>query len=174
MRTKKKLILPICIAVILTLAVGGTVAYIAVKTQDIINTFDASEVQVALSTPAQNEQAFTVQNNSDCEVYVRFYFVATWVNTSDNSNIYAGTPKPVEDFSFTPDGDVVKRGEFYYVTAPIEAGGEASLVSVEAISDAPDGYELRVEVVVDAIQSRPRDAVTQSWGVTLNDDGTIA
>ncbi len=174
MRIKKKLILPICIAVILALAVGGTAAYIAVRTHALINTFDASEVKVSVNSPAQNEQAFTVSNNSDDEVYVRFYFVATWVNTSDNSKVYAGTPEIGRDFSLTLDGNVVQRGDFYYVKAPVAADATANLISVEAISDAPDGYELKVEVVIDAIQSKPKDAVTQSWGITLNGDGTIA
>ena len=37
----------------------------------------------------------------------------------------------------------------------------------------PDGYSLSVEIIADAIQSVPKDAVESSWPVKVDDNGAI-
>ena len=48
--------------------------------------------------------------------------------------------------------------------------------SVELIGNAPAGYDLSVELLIDAIQADPSNAVTESWerGVaSVSGNGTL-
>ena len=40
-------------------------------------------------------------------------------------------------------------------------------------TQAPEGYSLSVEIIADAIQSVPKEAVESSWPVKVDADGNI-
>lgn len=175
----KKIILPICIALVVLLSLGGVVAYIAIKTGTLVNTFDAGKIEVSVSTVegANGEITFSAAstNNSDTDAYVRFKVVATWVSKTDESRLYAGAPVLDTDYSLTLAGGVIKIGDFYYVVSPVSKDSTIQIVTAELLeeADVPDGYQLRIEVLTDAIQSKPADAITDAWGVGLDGNGNI-
>ena len=77
---KKAVALFVLTAMLVTLTVGSTIAYIIVKTQDLTNTFVPPNIDINLSA---NEN----KNTGDIPVYVRAAIVPTWICESDGSTL---------------------------------------------------------------------------------------
>ena len=80
-------------------------------------------------------------------------------------------------FTQTDSGWQSADDGYYYWVSPVPAGGKTGFLidKCEVIADAPaDGYTLHVEIVAQAIQATPIDAVQDSWGVTVDDNGRIS
>ena len=172
----KKIALLILPILILTVAVGGTVAYIIERTIEVENTFAPVIVD---SAPVGNAQGgVAVVNNGDIPAYLRAVVVVNWVavdsdgNTTDHRHMDA----PVEgvDYSIAYDttGSWLKRSDgFWYCKEPINAGAttQALISSITRLSEPPEeGYVLFMEIATTGIQSVPSSAVEQAWGVTIS------
>ena len=181
MRTSKKLILPICIALVILLTLGGVVAYIAVKTGTLVNTFDAGNIVVNASNPNDGTMVFSAisTDDSDTDAYVRFKVVATWVSTTNDTNLYAGAPVLDRDYSLSYDNaKIIKLGDFYYVKDAVSKNETVSLITAMLLDGTnetantiqqPTNYQLKIEVLTDAIQSKPESAAEEAWGVEITD-----
>lgn len=161
----KSFSLIIAIALILVLAVGGTIAYIVTQTGPVINTFTpaSSAISVDETVEGNAKTKIAVKNDStDILVYVRVALVA---NKLENGKV-TGAQLP----SFTLSSDWIKIGEYYYSKAPVAANGTSSnMLSGNMVLE--DG--MQVVVLTEAIQANPTTAVTESWKVTLDSSGHI-
>ena len=166
-RTAKSSALIIALALILVLAVGGTVAYIFTQTGPVINTFTPADAKITVDEQTSNNQKteIIVKNNSTgVPVYIRVALVANMIDKDENVTGAASVPefKPGDDWFKGNDG-------YYYYTKAVPVDG-----STGNLLKAPMELSENMQVVVlaDAIQAEPTTAVTQAWGVTV-ENGVI-
>ena len=163
-RTAKSSALIIALALILVLAVGGTVAYIFTQTDPVINTFTPTEAKITVDEETNNNQktSITVVNNSTgVPVYIRVALVANMIDKDENVTGAASVP------TFTLGKDWIKGSDgYYYYTEPVPVGGSTGnlLQSPMTLSE-----NMQVVVLADAIQAMPKQAVIDAWGQTIAD-----
>ena len=166
-RTAKSSALVIALALILVLVVGGTVAYIFTQTGPVINTFTPTEAKITITEKTNDNQKteITVKNDSTgVPVYIRVALVANMIDEDGNVTAAATVP------NFTLGGNWIKGSDgYYYYKTPVQVGQ-----STENLLAAPMTLDNNMQVVVlaDAIQAEPTTAVTQAWGVTV-ENGVI-
>lgn len=154
------------------LAVGGTVAWLTANTGNVANTFTPSNVACSVTEnfDGTTKSNVNVTNTGDTEAYIRVKLVTYRVN-EQNQHI-GGTAKIPP---FTPgDGWIEHTDGYYYYTLPVAAGAapETPLIGESGIAltkytDADGGMQA-IEVMAEAIQSKPAEAVGSSWGVTIS------
>ena len=160
------------------LAVGGTVAWLTANTGNVANTFTPSNVACSVTEnfDGTTKSNVNVTNTGDTEAYIRVKLVTYRVN--DAGKHIGGT---AEIPTFTLGTNWVKYGDYYYYTLPVAANrgtpanpliGEPG-IALKAYDDADGGKQV-VEVMAEAIQSKPATAVTQSWNVPVDDNGNLA
>lgn len=180
---KKSLVLLVCVTLLLTFAVSGTVAFLADNSGPVVNEFTPVNV-----TPTVNESfSGTVKSNvkigntGNINAYIRAMVIITWQNEA--GNVLPMLPVATgnsPDYSITwgtSGWDRETTDGFYYHTAPVAPSGETSVLITECkpLKAAPvKGYTLHVEILAQSIQAQPTTAVTNSWGVTVAADGTIS
>lgn len=154
---------------LLALAVGGTIAWIKADTTPVQNTFTYAKVTTEIEEEFDGSKKtnVNVKNTGDTEVYVRVKLVS-YRTDKDGNRIGGETTLP----SFTLGAGWVKIGDYYYYTNPVAPNGgkpAANLTDEMTLqgpyNDADGGYQ-SIDVVAEAIQSTPTDAITQAWGIT--------
>lgn len=166
----------VSLLLVLVLAVGGTVAYLSMSTEPVTNTFTPSTVSCSVteSFDGTNKKNVNVTNTGDTDAYIRVKLVTYRVN--ENGEHIGGT---AEIPSFTLGSGWVQSGEYYYYTKPVAPNGKpaAELISSILLTgsyDDADGGKQVIEVMAEAIQSAPAEAVQSSWGVTVGSDGSLS
>ena len=113
-------------------------------------------------------------------VYVRAAVIANW-KTEDGS-IYGKNAEEGTDYTFTEGSGWFKAGDgYYYYSNPVESGGETSalITNFSAITEAPNGCSLSVDVSAEIIQEsgstddNDTPTVTAVWGCTIGSDRII-
>ena len=165
--------LTIALVLVLALAVGGTLAYLFTRTDDVQNTFTPSHVtcQVDETFDGTTKRNVNVTNTGDIDAYLRVKLVTYRVNESEQR---IGGTATIPDF--TPGEGWVKFGDYYYYTKPVAPNKQPAKALIDSIkltnyNDADGGKQV-IEVMAEAIQSVPDKAVGQAWGVTIK-DGTV-
>lgn len=169
-KTKSILALAL-VALLLTCAVGGTVAYLVTQTNAVTNTFTPGKVTVSVSdTVTGNEkQDVQVTNTGNTTAYIRVAVVANWVK---DGKIVA----PWNDYRNLNVLSTWDDGEdgFFYYKQPVAAGASVKLLNSYTAEGGPEGAHLEMTIVAQGIQSVPVSVVHDAWGVTVADDGTIS
>ena len=183
----KSAALLIALVLIVTVGVGSTLAYLIDTSSDVTNTFLPSEVSCEVyetfdGTTKSNVYIQNVKDNdglSDTEAYIRAAIVVTWKDA--DGNVYGQKPVANTDYSIsvnTTDWILSTTDGYYYHKSPVEPGESTSiLIETCKLKDGvtpPSGYHFSVEIVAEAIQAEPADAVEEAWGVTVADNGTIS
>lgn len=158
------------------LAVGGTVAWLTANATPVKNTFTPSNVACEVTEDFNGtiKSNVNVKNTGDTEAYIRIKLVTYRVN--EQGQHIGGT---AEIPGFKPgDGWIEHTDGYYYYTSPVAAGGTtANLInSIEltgSYNDA-DGGRQAIEVMAEAIQSQPAEAVGSSWGVSISEGSVTA
>lgn len=163
---KAPIVMLLSLLLCVTLTVGGTLAYLTSTTEGVQNTFTPGRVSCNVDEDFSGTQKTRIQvdNTSNIEAYIRVKLIAYRVDGEDNHRI--GGEAQVPGFELNSDAWVPHNG-FYYCKAPIPAGGQTpnllkSGMQLNAFDDA-DGGRLVVEVMAEAIQSQPVQAVAESW-----------
>ena len=161
---------------LVTAAVGGTVAYLLTQTEPVTNTFTPSHVtcKVTESFDGTVKKNVNVTNTGDTDAYIRVKLVTYRVN--DKGEHIGGT---AEIPSFTPGANWKEFGGYYYYTLPVDSGKQpkVSLISSITLKDTytdADGGKQVIEVMAEAIQSSPAKAVGESWGVSISEGSVTA
>lgn len=178
--TKSKTLL-LVLAMTVLLVVGGTVAFLLTHAKDVKNTFTPSTVdcEVTESFDGTVKSNVNVTNTGDTEAYLRVKLISYRVNDQGQA---IGGEAFIPDF--TPGDGWVKyesSGQvYYYYTKPVAPGQqpETPLIGTSGIvlttyMDA-DGGSQTVEVMAEAIQSGPKDAVGSAWGVSIRKGSVTA
>ncbi len=178
--SKRAIVLLLSLVLVVSTVIGTTMAYLVSSPDPVVNTFTParvdSKVDENLNTPGVKKDV-RIQNDSNVIAYIRAAVVVTWRNgynvmpaASDSYNINYNISETKADWIAGSDG-------FYYYTKPVTAQDYTGVLftncsPVEGKAPA-DGYELCVEILSEAIQAEPADAVKGAWGVIVNADGTI-
>lgn len=140
---------------ILSLAAGGTLAYIVAKTDNVDNQFEPSYVTCQVN--AYGDGTFDVTNTGDVNAYIRAAIVVNWM---DEQGHVRGIAPAAGDFTLNVNAAAWRQDtntKYYYYQAPVIPDGTTeTLVTSFAIAEnvtAPNGYSLSVEVVAEAIQA---------------------
>ena len=157
----------VLVLVLLSLSFGGVMAYLSISGGTVTNTFEAD-----LNPVITVDDAYTVTVEADYAVYLRAAVVPNWVSNSSGTILAA---VPVEgknqDYQVGSDWELLNDG-FYYYTRPVTDKTPTSAI-VTPGSNTKDGYTLRIDVAVQAIQAigttdgnSPIEAVKDAWGIT--------
>lgn len=163
---------------LLALTIGGTVAWLTSKTNDITNTFTPSKVMCAVSEIFYEDTGVksnvNVTNVGDTDAFIRVKLV-TYRTNAERKHIggVAEVPK------FTPGDGWVKYGDYYYYTKPVAPNAQPEKALIDNIqltsgyTDADGGYQA-MDVMAEAIQSQPAQAVGEAWGVSISQGSVTA
>lgn len=176
-KTWKALIVAALAVVILTAAVGGTMAWLSTKTQDLTNTFEPAKVTCKVVEPgwvngtSTTKRNVSIQNTGTTDAYIRAMIVANWC-TADSKVVKTATPT----YEGLPGSDWVEHDGFYYYTKPVAPNQTTGnlFTSCTPGTDKPEGADhLEVNIICQAVQSTPANAVTEAWGVTIS-NGSVS
>lgn len=159
------------LVLLLALAVGGTVAWLNARTPKVTNTFTPAhvtcEVEEAFDKTTGVKTDVNVKNTSDIDVYIRVKLVT--YRTNDAGQHIGGT---AELPAFTLGENWVEKDGYYYYTLPVAPGKTpaanlADKMTLTASYDDADGGKQALDVMAEAIQSAPEEAVADAWGVKI-------
>ena len=172
---KKTVAVMAAVALLLALAVGGTVAYIAATDSSIANQFLPAKVacEVVTKTDANGDvKEISVKNTGNIDAFIRAAIVVNWMD--GDGNVRGTAPVEGTDYALTVNtGSWIPVGDFYYYDqsvpekTPIEEALVASYGLMTGVT-APDGYTLTVEVVAEAIQAEGVRKIVNDQGVEVD------
>ena len=164
----------IATAVLLALAIGGTVAWLSTKDAPITNTFNPTkvtcEVMETFNGSTGVKSNVNVKNTGTIDAFIRVKLVT--YRTNDQGQHIGGTASLP---TFTLGTGWVKYGDYYYYTKPVapnqkpETNLTDSMTLIGSYMDT-DGGKQAVDVMAEAIQSVPGAAVKAAWGEDFSID----
>lgn len=143
------------IFLILSLVVGGTLAYLVAKTDHVQNQFEPAFVTCQVNN--NNDNTFDVTNTGNVDAYIRAAIVVNWMD--ENENVRGIAPSSSDytlSVNTTDWWQDTSTGYYYYKYSVIPTGITQKLITSYRLAEgvtAPNGYELSVEVVAEAIQA---------------------
>ena len=172
--SKKALALLVSLVLLVTVAVGATLAYLIDIEGPIDNRFTPSVVTVKIDETfnGNTKSNVSIENTGDTAAYIRAAVIVTWQDA--NGNVYGIAPVAGTDYEITFDtqsGWVAHTDGYYYWTKPVDAGKTTGVLITEAkpLKAAPaEGYSLCIEIIASGIQSdgtkEGTQAVVDAWG----------
>lgn len=175
------------LAAVLSLLVGGVVAYLSTSTGAVINKFTADDpaepvIKETFDDTTKKNVYVNVGNNGDpgYAVYVRAAVVVTWKAKKDG-NVLGTIPAAGTDYTInynTTDWFQGTDGFWYHKAAVASAENTTVLInSCTAVEEkTPEGYGLNVEIIAQTIQAigttdaGETPAVTDAWGVYVDEN----
>lgn len=170
----------IATALLLALAISGTVAWLTTKGAPITNTFNPSkvacEVTETFNSTTGVKSSVNVKNTGDIDAYIRVKLVT--YRTNKQGQHIGGTAALPE---FTPGAGWVAYNGYYYYTKPVAPNEcpAADLIGTPGVTLVEytdvDGGKQAIDVMAEAIQSVPEAAVKAAWGedFSITDDGSL-
>ena len=167
--SKKTLALVVSLVLVLTVGVGGTLAYLLAATNPLVNTFTPSKVttfvEEDISTGVKKD--VKIQNTGNTDAYIRAAVLVTWQDTY--GNVYGQEPVAGTDYEITlKTGSVgtannwfLGKDGFYYYSSPVAPDGYTGILidTCSYVKNAPVGYSLCVEIIGSGVQAVPAKAV---------------
>ena len=150
---KKSLVLLVCVTLLLTFAVSGTVAFLADSSSSVVNTFEPTQVSVTVTDKINSNNEKTdvvITNTSNIKAYIRAEVIANWCN--DKGQVVL----PLTDFSLTLGEWWSMIDGYYYYKYPVEARKvvpNALCESYKAPAAPYAGLHLEMDIIVQAIQA---------------------
>lgn len=162
----------ISVVLILTMAVGGTIAWMSTKTDSLKNTFNPSQVscKVEEEFDGATKTDVNVRNTSDIPVYIRVKLVSYRTNDA-GQHIGGVAGAPTVNFGY----DWFQYGGYYYYKMPVAPGETPannladSITLKDSYGDADGGHQ-SIDVIAEAIQAGPEEAVKAAWGNNFSID----
>lgn len=179
----KALLLIASLAVLLTATVGSTAAWLVSKPAAVENDFVPGKVacqvleKFGTESGAYVKRGVRVKNTGNTDAYIRVLLVFTWKD--DAGNIFSNKPQEGKDYQIVMD-DLTNwimqksdAGLYFYYKKPVAPDAETSkliesLYQITDVTGPENGkYKLSVDILADAVQADPPQAVKDSWGVDV-------
>lgn len=178
-RSKKTGMLFLSLLLVIGMVVGGTLAWLSTKDDPIQNTFLPTKVTCKVTESFDDSTGVksnvNVENTGDIDAYIRVKLVS--YRTNDAGQHIGGT---AELPAFNLGEGWVEHGGYYYYTKPVKPNQkpEADLtneMTLKGNCDGADGGHQAIDVMAEAIQSVPKDAVKAAWGegFSIGTDGSL-
>lgn len=180
--SKRSIVLLLSLLLLVGVTCGGTLAYLAARTDPLENEFQPNQVKtkVVETFDAKVKSNVKVKNTGTTSAWIRAAIIVTWQDES--GNVYGQAPVLDTDYTltFASDSGWTKGNDgFYYYTSPVAAEAETGVLISEAkpvAGKAPDGYVLSIEIVCSGLQSVPDSVFDSNWGASSGlevKDGTL-
>lgn len=180
LRTGRLTTMVIATVLLLALAIGGTLAWLSTKDDPIQNKFLPTkvtcEVTEKFNGTTGEKTKVNVKNTGTIDAFIRVKLVT--YRTNDQGQHIGGTASLP---AFTLGTGWVKYGDYYYYTKPVAPDQKPetnlaadSMTLINSYTDT-DGGKQAIDVMAEAIQSVPQDAVKAAWGegFSINADGSL-
>lgn len=173
-------ILILSLLLIAVAAIGGTMAYLTAKTPQVVNTFTPAEVTTDITEKFDGKvkKNVNVTNTGDIDAYIRVKLVTYRVNEAGSP---IGGAAAIPEFDLGPNW--VKHDGYYYYTLPVDPnestldliadGDQIVLEDYSNDPNDPDGGKQVIEVMAEAIQSEPAEAIGEAWRVTITENSVV-
>lgn len=165
-RSKKSIATLVSLILILTIGVGGTLAYLITSTGEVKNTFTPADYDIEINETLEDgaKKNVTAINMSDFDMYLRAAIVVTWTNADGNV-----IPQPSgATVTGIPTGDVGNWkmvGDYWYYNTAVAPNATTDEIIGEAeATGLTEGVKANLEILVQGIQAEPEQAVIDAWG----------
>lgn len=180
---KKSFILLASLALLLTMVIVGTIAFLSDDTTPIVNTFEPVDVtsQVIETVSGNTKSDVKIENTGDVDAYLRAAVVINWLDSDGNICVSAPeggsytTGLPTITSSTSADTWFKGSDGYYYYTSPVAAGAMTeNLIGTCTATTVPPGYRLSVDILCGAVQADgvasdgTTKPVVDAWGVTMS------
>lgn len=162
------------VVLIAVLVLCGTVlAYMFRQTEYKDNEFVPANVscEVVEEFDGTQKTSIQVQNTGNIDAYLRVRLVSYWVDADGN---IVAKPSSMPQISMAA-GWISGGNDTYYYKTPVGPTKQTDslLLSPITLEKDENGYVQVIEVFAEAIQSKPDNAATDSWGVNIDSNGYI-
>ena len=175
---RKTVLLLTAVALLLTVTVGGTIAYLFTSTGEVVNTFEPTSVTPGIEEDfdGKTKKNVRIQNTGNVPAYIRVAIIGNWVDGDDKV-------VQTETISVTADGWFTKNGYHYYSSPVVANGHTGYLIGSTGYTpgDKPEGADhFEMQILAQAIQAEGFDVDTNkhpvelAWGVKVNNNDTSA
>lgn len=179
----KALLLIASLAVLLTATVGSTAAWLVSKPAAVENDFVPGKVACQVledfgkGSGTYVKRNVRVKNTGNTDAYIRVLLVFTWKDEA--GNIFSNKPQEGKDYQIVMDDltDWIMQksdaGVYFYYKKRVAPEEETrnlieSLYQIATVTGPENGkYKLSVDILADAVQADPPQAVAESWGVAV-------
>lgn len=176
-KSTKNIWLMASVVMILAVAIGGTVAYIATSAGPVENTFTLGQVPITVveTFDGTTKENVKIKNEGTVDAYIRATVIANWVDSQ--GNIYGEKPVEGIDYELYPDStsqtigynttEWTEIGNYHYYKGKVEPNGNTDILFTRCKPlTTKDGYTLSVEILAQSIQAGTSDeAIKQAWKV---------
>lgn len=166
-KSKRMAIVSIVAILVLLATIGSTVALLVDKTGTVKNILDPIQIECEV-----DDTIYSVKNEGDYAAYIRAAATVNYVQDS-GAVVYGQPPKADVDYtvSFNNTDWVLGSDGFYYHKAPVDPNSFTTelVTDFDILTDnAPDGFEMKVQIIAEAIQCDPVTTVCDYWNVTID------
>lgn len=184
MSKNKRLLLAAVIPAILLCSI--TSAFLIKKTEQRVNEFDVASVTCEVHektdgnvtstngiVTAKSKTSIKVKNTGNVNAYLRVRFVSYWVQEIDGEYQIINKASKMPDISVAEGWIAGEENTYYYEEQVSSNSFTTEFLREEVLLAEEDGYKQVLEVFADAIQAEPTNAVSEVWGVSLDEEGNI-
>lgn len=175
-RSIKSAALLVSLLLLLTVSVGGTIAFLMDSAGPLRNLFTPSKVTTYVdeTVNGKTKSNVSIKNTGDTTAWIRAAIVVTWQDAK--GNVYGQLP--VENRDYTMNLNVVNengwlkgKDGFYYWPLPVKSEKEDGKNCKTGVliqnctykANAPEGYYLNVEIIGSGIQNKPANVFNTEW-----------
>ena len=175
-RMNRTAVLLIAVILLISTAVGSTVAFLATRTEPVENSFEYADVSCEVTENRDTDGSIVqVKNTGTISAYIRAAVVANWIDV--DGNIAASVPEGYSyDLTCSSGSWAQGKDGFFYYLLPVAPGAltEGNFLTCTVTCPEDPEYTLSVEVLAEAIQSTPASAVNEAWKVAVDGDGKLS
>lgn len=171
---KSRIALLVSLALVVTVLVGGTIAWLTAQTPNVTNTFTPGQVACSVQEPSFEQgkskvkENVTIKNEGNVDAYIRATYVVTW---QDGQGNVLAQPVQANEYAIEMGTNWTQGTDgYYYYGTKVAPGAEtpALIVSCEPTAAAPAGYTLHVEILAQAIQADGNAVTVSAAGWHIN------
>lgn len=166
--SKKPLTLFVALVLLLTLAVGGSLAWL-VSNDDVTNSMVPGEVPIQINETVSNnfKSDVTVTNNGNIQAFIRVAIIANAVDEQGNVTTLGNKP------SFTVSSDWTEIDGYYYYNGIVEPKGTTGNTTAPLFTDKVSFANGEINILAESIQvlggvTGDGNASIDAWGVVYN------
>ena len=167
--SKRAVLLVLSLVMILSVSVGGTLAYLIAQSETRTNVFEPGEVTTTTEEKFDGILKENVQisaEKSNIDTYIRAKIVVNWIE--ENGNVSALSPAIDTDYTISINNvDWTQKGDGFWYCKDVVKAGEKSPVLINSCAPnenmGPVNAQLQVTILSQAIQASDK-AVEDAWG----------
>ena len=169
---KRSLLVTITIVLVVLVTMGGVAAFFILQSQPITNTFVGGNTgcRITETVTGNVKKSVLLTNDGNFPVYVRVRLVTYWQTPEG-----APAAKAAPELKLETTSDWVRYGDCYYYVSPLQGSASVELLakSLQMETDGEGNIQV-IDILAEAVQSSPSDAISQTWGRTVDASGRIS